>query len=173
MDILNIILLALITFYIIYVIFIKIKKKNSEIGDYVVEKIAELFVIMPIPIFVALYSLTQSTVLLYLAVILGMALLFIEGKTTNLHLLKEIKNNTNKHNLEKLFIKLFMNILPFALSVMILYSLLLLIMFPLNIVLIDTVLMIMPLLIVIIMGNIMTSILMYNNIKRQKQQINH
>ena len=99
-----------------------------------------------------------SIINLSTAIILGIILLFIEIKERKQFILKEIENININNNLKKIVIKL-LNIMPLILAIIIVGSLLLLIIFPINITLINIIVIIPQIYIPIIFLNIILFIL--------------
>jgi hypothetical protein len=95
-----------------------------------------------------------------------MAILFMEGERFELQLIKEVEN-TNINNLEKIGIKV-LDATSFILSIILVYSILLLAIFPINMTLINTIMNISQLYILIIVFNILSSITI--SIKKVKKR---
>ena len=178
--------LIVTTLYIIATIFVKISKKGiSKISNYIIRGISKILVVSLIPILITVYSsimaaisfvsssatitninitgtanslLSLSAIIsLGVSIILGIAILFMESERFVSPLIKEIEN-TNINNLEKIAIKL-LDIVPFILSIALVYSILFLAIFPTNMTLINTILIISQVYLYIITFDIIFSIL--------------
>jgi len=178
--------LIVITLYIIATIFVKISKKGiSEISNYIIRGISRILIVSLIPILITVYSsimaaisfvsssatitninitgtanslLSLSAIIsLGVSIILGIAILFMESERFVSPLIKEIKN-VNINNLKKIAIKL-LDFVPFILSIALVYSILFLAIFPTNMTLINTILIISQVYLYIIAFDIIFSIL--------------
>ena len=178
--------LIVITLYIIATIFVKISKKGiSEISNYIIRGISRILIVSLIPILITVYSsimaaisfvsssatitninitgtanslLSLSAIIsLGVSIILGIAILFMESERFVSPLIKEIKN-VNINNLKKIAIKL-LDFVPFILSIALVYSILFLAIFPTNMILINTILIISQVYLYIIAFDIIFSIL--------------
>jgi len=181
-------LLILATVYIISVIITRIlKKKEPRVYYYIVREIAKLLIVSVIPVLITLYSsiititnianihisetvnllLSLSAIIsLGVSIILGIAILFMEGERFESQLIKEVEN-TNINNLEKIGIKL-LDATSFILSIILVYSILLLAIFPTNTTLINAIMAIPQIYLYIIVFNILSSITI--SIKKAKER---
>jgi hypothetical protein len=195
--------LILITDYIIGVIIIKVSKKGiSKIINFIARGVAGYLAVSTISMLITIYSYivvvnsfvsslanivnihisgTVSSLLLSLAItslgasiLLGIAILFMESERFVSPLIKEIEN-ANINNLGKTAIRL-LDIALFILSIILVYSILLLAIFPTNMTLINTIINISQLYIYIITFNIIGYITVFtlNNIsKLTNEQANY
>ena len=182
-------LLILITAYIISVIINRVSKKEISkiIINFIAMGMAGSLVVSTILMLITIYSYTAivnsfvsslanitsihisetvssllsslATTSLGASIILGIAILFIESERFASPLIKEIKN-LNINNLEKVAIKL-LDIVPFILSIIVVYSILFLAIFPTNMVLINTIIDTSQLYIYIIAFDIISSITVF------------
>jgi len=191
--------LIAITAYIISAIIIRILKKNiSQISAYIMKGLAKMLIVSTIPLLITIYSSTiavnsfvssltnvtnvqipgATNLLLSLptvfslgvSIILGIAILFMESERFVSPLIKEIQN-ANINNLEKAAIKI-LDIASFILSIILVYSILLLAIFPTNITLINTLIGIPQIYIFIIVFDLTASIAVFtlNNVSKSTKK---
>jgi hypothetical protein len=191
--------LIVTTAYIISAIIIRVLKKNiSSISAYIMKGLAKVLMVSTIPMLITIYSsaivvnsfvsslsnitnvqMPGATNLLLslpaifslgVSIILGVAILFMESERFVSPLTKEIEN-VNINNLEKIAIKL-LDIVPFILSIALVYSILFLAIFPTNMTLINTILIISQVYLYIIVFDIIFSILAAVSSKGLEPNIN-
>ena len=191
--------LIAITAYIIAVIIIRVlKKRVSQISAYIMKGLAKMLMVSTIPMLITIYSsaivvnsfvsslsnitnvqMPGATNLLLslpaifslgISIILGVAILFMESERFVSPLIKEIEN-TNINNLGKVAIKL-LDIVPFILSITLVYSILFLAIFPTNMTLINTIISIPQIYLYIIAFDIISSIavLTPNNVSKSTKK---
>jgi hypothetical protein len=192
------IFLVITTIYIIATIFIKVSKKEiSAVSSFIIGGIAKLLIVSLIPTLIAVYSsimaamsfVSSSTTItniqisgttssllslsaiisLGASIILGIAILFMESERFVSPLIKEIES-LNVNNLGKIAIKL-LNIVPFILSIILIYSILSLAIYPTNMTLINTILIISQVYLYIIIFDIAFSILVAASNKELKNEM--
>jgi len=149
--------LIVITIYIIITIIMRISKKEvSKISNFIINGIVRLLIVLTIPTLITIYSSMiainnitniyifgtvnslsslSAIISLGVSIILGIAILFMESERFVSPLIVE---NVNINNLGKVAIKL-LDIIPFILSIVLIYSILFLVIFPTNIILISTI----------------------------------
>jgi len=178
--------LIVTTAYIISAIVIRILKKNiSQISSYIMKGLAKVLIVLTIPLLITIYSSAiavnsfvsslsnitniniagAANLLLSLpaifslgvSIILGIAILFMESERFVSPLTKEIQN-ANINNLEKVAMKI-LDIASFVLSIILVYSILLLAIFPANMILINTLIAIPQIYLYIIVFDIIFSII--------------
>jgi len=178
--------LIVTTAYIISAIVIRILKKNiSQISSYIMNGLAKVLIVLTIPLLITIYSSAiavnsfvsslsnitniniagAANLLLSLpaifslgvSIILGIAILFMESERFVSPLTKEIQN-ANINNLEKVAMKI-LDIASFVLSIILVYSILLLAIFPANMILINTLIAIPQIYLYIIVFDIIFSII--------------
>ena len=178
--------LIVTTLYIIATIFVKISKREmSKISNYIIKGISKILIVSLVPILITVYSsiiaaisfvsssttitninitgtansllLLSAIISLGVSIILGIAILFIESERFVSPLIKEIEN-TNINNLGKVAIKI-LDIASFILSIILVYSILFLAIFPTNMTLINTIIAIPQIYLFIIVFDIIFSIL--------------
>ena len=178
--------LIVTTAYIISAIVIRILKKNiSQISSYIMNGLAKILIVLTIPLLITIYSSAiavnsfvsslsnitniniagAANLLLSLpaifslgvSIILGIAILFMESERFVSPLTKEIQN-ANINNLEKVAMKI-LDIASFVLSIILVYSILLLAIFPANMILINTLIAIPQIYLYIIVFDIIFSII--------------
>ena len=178
--------LIVITAYVISAIIIRISKKEvSKISNFIINGIVRLLIVSTIPMLIAIYSsmiainnitnihifgtvnsLSSLSVIfsLGISIILGIAILFMESERFVSPLIVE---NININNLGKIAIKL-LDIVPFILSIILIYSILFLAIYPTSMVLIDTILSISELYLFIIVFDVIFSIIAFtlNNVSK-------
>jgi len=193
------IFLIAITAYIISAIVIRILKKDiSQISAYIMKGLAKVLMVSTIPLLITIYSsaivvnsfvsslsnitsiqmpgatnllLSLPTIFsLGVSIILGIAILFMESERFVSPLTKEIES-ININNLGKVAIKI-LDIVSFILSIILVYSILLLAIFPINMTLINTILIISQVYLYIIAFDIIFSILATVSSKRSEPNIN-
>ena len=137
--------LIMITIYIIATIFIKVSKKDiSKESSLLMYGIAKILIVLIIPMLLLTYLYAP-------VIILGIAILFMESGKSKISLLAKDIESINNTTVGKITTKL-LEILPLALSIVLVYSILFLAMFPVNITLINIILNVIQIyLIVIIM----------------------
>jgi len=177
-----------ITAYIINIIIMRISKEEiSKAYNYIIKRMVEFFIVSIVQALITLYSSTiivnsfvssltnitniyileainpslslSAIISLSVSIILGIAILSIESERFVSPLIKEIEN-ININNLGKVAIKL-LDIISFILSVILVYSILLLAIFPTNITLISTIIDISQLYIYILIFDILSSIIVF------------
>jgi len=185
--------LILITAYIISAIIIRVSKKEvSKISNFIINGIVRLLIVSTIPMLIAIYSsmiainnitnihifgtvnsLSSLSVIfsLGISIILGIAILFMESERFVSPLIVE---NININNLGKIAIKL-LDIVPFILSIILIYSILFLAIYPTSMVLIDTILSISELYLFIIVFDVIFSIIAFtlNNVSKLTNGANY
>ena len=185
--------LIVITAYVISAIIIRISKKEvSKISNFIINGIVRLLIVSTIPMLIAIYSsmiainnitnihifgtvnsLSSLSVIfsLGISIILGIAILFMESERFVSPLIVE---NVNINNLGKIAIKL-LDIVPFILSIILIYSILFLAIYPTSMVLIDTILSISQLYLFIIVFDVIFSIIAFtlNNVSKLTNGANY
>jgi hypothetical protein len=190
------IFLVMTTLYIISIIVVRVLKKElSQISTYLVRGIAKIFIVSIIPILISTYSsiitatsfvsslttitniqiseptgslLLLAIISLGISILLGMAILFIESE----RFMSPLKiENLNINNLGKIAIKL-LNIVPFILSMILVYSILFLAMYPTNMTLIGIILSVSEVYLYIIVFDIIFSTLAAVSDKGSRLNIN-
>jgi len=185
--------LIVITAYVISAIIIRISKKEvSKISNFIINGIVRLLIVSTIPMLIAIYSsmiainnitnihifgtvnsLSSLSVIfsLGISIILGIAILFMESERFVSPLIVE---NININNLGKIAIKL-LDIVPFILSIILIYSILFLAIYPTSMVLIDTILSISELYLFIIVFDVIFSIIAFtlNNVSKLTNGANY
>ncbi len=139
-------LLIITALYIITTIYIRLSKKEvSKISTYIIRGISKILIVSIIPMLAIIYSsiitatLSLSAIIsLGVSILLGMAILFMESERFISPLTKEIEN-LSINNWEKIAIKL-LDIIQFILSIILVYSILFLAIYPTNMTLINTIL---------------------------------
>gem|GEM_PF-3173246 len=168
-----ILVVAMVTLYIIYTIITRVRKKeSSKSSDFIINKAAIFLILIAMPVLLVVSYLTFSIFNIYIAMILGIALLFLESRNDDLQFLKEIENNENINKFIKIFIKLSIKTVPFILSIILVYSLALLTIFPLNMSLVNIIVgSIIPIYFLMTVGGMLIFILANFHIGDKKQQV--
>ncbi len=141
-------LLIITALYIITTIYIRLSKKEvSKISTYIIRGISKILIVSIIPMLAIVYSsIITATLSLFaiislnVSILLGIAILFMESERFVSPLTKEIEN-LNINNWEKIAIKL-LDIVQFILSIILVYSILFLTIYPTNMILINMILVI-------------------------------
>jgi hypothetical protein len=141
-------LLIITALYIITTIYIRLSKKEvSKISTYIIRGISKILIVSIIPMLAIVYSsIITATLSLFaiislnVSILLGIAILFMESERFVSPLTKEIEN-LNINNWKKIAIKL-LDIVQFILSIILVYSILFLTIYPTNMILINTILVI-------------------------------
>jgi len=178
-----------ITAYIISTIITRVLKKEvSKAYNYIIKRTAELYIVSIIPVFITIYSSITNITNIYIletinplssllaiisffaSITLGIAILSMESERFVSPLIKEIEN-MNINNLGKVVIKL-LDIISFILSIILVYSILLLTIFPTNVTLINIITNIPRVYLYIIIFDIISLILIIASSKRLKPNVN-
>jgi hypothetical protein len=182
-------LLIITALYIITIIYIKVLKKEIyKLSTYIIRGISKILIVSIIPTLIIIYysiiaatsfvssSVTSSSlsllaiISLNVSILLGIVILFMESERFISSLTKEIEN-LNINNWEKITIKL-LNVIQFILSIILIYSILFLAIYPTNIILINIILIISQVYLFMIIFDMIFSILAAILSKELKLNIN-
>jgi len=158
-------------FLIIVKLLIKLfgDKRALEIFDLIFQRIAEGIMIVSIILLISIYVSYYSEIPLFIiniSMLLALGVLYIENRINRSPLMKEINinndinilNNLGKmSNLIKIIIKLFMDVMPRILSIMIVFGMALLTIYPTNELLINVILSLLLYNFIIIIADIVIS----------------
>ena len=140
--------LIITALYIIAIIYIRLSKKEAcKLSTYIIRGISRILIVSVIPMLAIVYSsiitatLSLSAIISFnIFILLGIAILFMESERFASPLTKEIEN-LNINNWKKIVIKL-LDVVQFILSIILVYSILFLAIYPTNMILINTILVI-------------------------------
>ena len=139
--------MSIVIIIIKYLLKLSGDKKALETFDLIFQRFAEGIMIASIILLISIYALFYSEISLFIinvASLLALGILYVENRMDRSPLMKEIDNILNNlrmmNNLIKTIIKLFIDIMPRILSIIILFSIISLIIFPTNELLIDIIL---------------------------------
>jgi len=139
--------MSIVIIIIKYLLKLSGDKKALETFELIFHRFVEVIMIASIILLISIYALFYSEISLFIinvAILLALGILYMENKTDRSPLMKEIDNILNSlrmmNNLIKAIIKLFIDIMPRILSIIIMFSIIALMMFPANVLLINIIL---------------------------------